>query len=151
MQTCDFAPSSSRAHGVVAHLIEMLQGRGQLVSSLPQLVDLTGLTPLAVKRQLEHLADRVIRLPGRPSCFLIVSPAHRIRGAAIKPIYRAVSAEAALAELDAFEPCPHPAPRTQKSGQPPKKERAASLQPFQNQFKSVHLQHAIASVAHLKL
>lgn len=30
---------------------------------------------------MEHLADRVARLPGRPSCFLIVPPEHRGRGA----------------------------------------------------------------------
>ena len=81
MRTVDSAPSNPRAQGVVAHLLDQLQVRGQLVASLPELVAKTGLTTLAVKRQLEHLADKVVRLPGRPSCFLIVPPEHRPRGA----------------------------------------------------------------------
>ncbi len=75
------APNPPRARGVVAVLLDQLQGRGQLVTSLPELAALSGLTSLAVKRQLEHLGDRVARLPGRPSCFLIVPPEHRARGA----------------------------------------------------------------------
>ena len=81
MRTANFAPSSPRAHGVVSRLLDQLQGRGQLVACLPELVALSALTPLAVKRQLEHLAPSVVRLPGRPSCFLIVPPEHRVRGA----------------------------------------------------------------------
>lgn len=42
---------------------------------------MSGLTSLAVRRQLEHLADGVTRLPSRPSCFLIIPPEHRLRGA----------------------------------------------------------------------
>lgn len=37
--------------------------------------------PLAVKRQLEYVAERVTRLPGRRSSYLIVPPEHRARGA----------------------------------------------------------------------
>lgn len=81
MHAADFSPSPPRAHGAVRLLLDQFQGRGQLVASLPELVALSGLSPLAVKRQLEHLADRVVRLPGRPSCFLIVPPEHRRRGA----------------------------------------------------------------------
>jgi hypothetical protein len=39
------------------------------------------MSTLAVRRQLEHLSQRVERLPGRPSAFLIVPPEHRARGA----------------------------------------------------------------------
>lgn len=68
-------------HGIVASLLDQLQARGYLVSSLPYPADTSGLSPLAVKRQIEHLADRVIRLPGRPSSYKIVAQAHRKRGA----------------------------------------------------------------------
>ncbi len=81
VQTPVYHPSQPRAKGMVALLLDQLQGRGQLVASLPELVSLSGLTPIAVKRQLEHLADKVIRLAGRPSCYLIVAPEHRSRGA----------------------------------------------------------------------
>ena len=39
------------------------------------------MTPLAVRRQLEHLSPRIERLPGRPSAYLLVPPEHRARGA----------------------------------------------------------------------
>lgn len=73
--------SSARTQGVISRLLDDLQGRGRLVTSLNDLVAMSGLTPLAVRRQLEHLVDRVVRLPSRPSCFLIIPPEHRLRGA----------------------------------------------------------------------
>lgn len=51
------------------------------MTSLPDLAATSGLSALAVKRQIEHLADRVVRLPGRPSSYLIIAPEHRRRGA----------------------------------------------------------------------
>ena len=48
----DVAPNPPRAHGVVAGLLDQLQGRGQLVTCLPDLAALSELTSLAVKRQL---------------------------------------------------------------------------------------------------
>lgn len=51
------------------------------MASVEELVKLSGLTPTAVRRQLEHLSPRVVRLPGRPSAYLIVPPEHRVRGA----------------------------------------------------------------------
>ena len=39
------------------------------------------LSRIAVQRQLERLAPRATRLPGRPSAFLIVPSEHRLRGA----------------------------------------------------------------------
>lgn len=74
-------PRRAYTHGIVARLLDQLQARGCLVASLPNLADTSGLSPLAVKRQVEHLADRVVRLPGRPSSYLIVPPEHRRRGA----------------------------------------------------------------------
>lgn len=81
MPTAAFSPFPPGSRGVVALLLDQFQGRGQLVVSVPELQALSGLSPLAVKRQLEHLTDRVVRLPGRPSCFLVVPPEHRVRGA----------------------------------------------------------------------
>lgn len=81
MPAIDSTLSPTRAHGVVSRLLDEFQGRGRLVASQPELVALSGLTTLAVKRQLEHLADRVVRLPGRPSCYLVVPPEYRLRGA----------------------------------------------------------------------
>ena len=78
------APSTppARAHrGVVARLLDDSQALGRQVVSLKQLVESSGLTPLAVKRQLGHLGDRLARLPGRPSTYLLVAPEHRARGA----------------------------------------------------------------------
>lgn len=74
-------PAKASRHGVVARLLDQFQARGCLVASLPELATASGLSTLAVKRQLEHLAHRVVRLPGRPSSFLIVAPEHRKRGA----------------------------------------------------------------------
>jgi len=67
--------------GLVARLLDQLQTQGRLVASVEELVKLSGLTLTAVRRQLEHLAPRVVRLPGRPSACLVVGPEHRVRGA----------------------------------------------------------------------
>ena len=42
---------------------------------------------IAAQRQLERLAPRATRLPGRPSVFLIVAPEHRMRGAPPTPAW----------------------------------------------------------------
>ena len=81
MLPASLSPPHARISGLVALLLDQLQGRWQLVASVPELQALSGLSPLAVRRQLEHLTDRVVRLPGRPSCFLVVPPEHRLRGA----------------------------------------------------------------------
>lgn len=67
--------------GLVARLLDQLQTGGRLVVAIDELIALSGLTLTAVHRQLEHLSPRVVRLPGRPSACLIVSPEHRVRGA----------------------------------------------------------------------
>lgn len=77
----DSIPASTRSQGLISRLLDEFQGRGRLVASLDELAALSHLTPLAVRRQLEHLDDKVVRLPSRPSCFLIISPEHRQRGA----------------------------------------------------------------------
>lgn len=74
-------PPPGRTQGVISRLLDDLQGRGRLVTNLPELAAVSGLTALAVRRQLEHLVDKVSRLPSRPSCFLIIPPEHRLRGA----------------------------------------------------------------------
>lgn len=81
MSNPDLAPRRGYMHGIVARLLDQLQARGCLVASLPGLVTTSGLSTLAVKRQIEHLSDRAVRLPGRPSSYLIVPPEHRRRGA----------------------------------------------------------------------
>jgi hypothetical protein len=76
------APAAGCRHrGLVSCLLDEAQARGRLVVSVDELVASSKLTPLAVKRQLEHVAERVTRLPGRPSSYLIVPPEHRARGA----------------------------------------------------------------------
>ncbi len=81
MNSTNVPKPSTRTQGVTSRLLDEIQGRGRLVTSLNELVAMSGLTPLAVRRQLEHLVDRITRLPSRPSCFLIIPPEHRLRGA----------------------------------------------------------------------
>lgn len=81
MSNSDSSPRRTYTHGIVARLLDQFQARGCLVASLPELVTQSGLSSLAVKRQLEHLTQRLTRLPGRPSSFLIVPPEHSRRGA----------------------------------------------------------------------
>lgn len=66
--------------GLVARILDQSQARGRLVVSLDELVQSSGLSPLAVRRQLEHLGERVARLPGRHATYLLVAPEHRARG-----------------------------------------------------------------------
>jgi hypothetical protein len=74
------APSKQQ-RGVIARLLDEFQARGEWVVSIEHLVQLADLTPLAARRQLERLAPGVLRLPGRPSTYLLVPPEHRARGA----------------------------------------------------------------------
>lgn len=67
--------------GAVSAALDKAQAHGRLVVGLDELVAASGLTPLAVKRQLEHVRGRATRMPGRPSGYLIVPPEHRTRGA----------------------------------------------------------------------
>jgi hypothetical protein len=81
MKTAFFAYKTQSRHGLIARLLDQAQAGSRLVVSLDELVELSGLTPLAVERQLEHLGKRVMRLPGRPSVYLLVALEHRARGA----------------------------------------------------------------------
>ena len=81
IHSLNLPPPSIKSQGAVSRLLDELQARGRLVTSLDELVVTSGLTPLAVRRQLEHLDYKVTRLPSRPSCFLILPPEHRLRGA----------------------------------------------------------------------
>ena len=67
--------------GRMARLLDDLQARGDLVVSVDDAAEQSTLSRIAVQRQLERLAPRVTRLPGRPAAFLIVPPEHRLRGA----------------------------------------------------------------------
>jgi hypothetical protein len=67
--------------GRVARFLDDLQARGDFVVSVDEAARQSALTRIAAQRQLERLAPRATRLPGRPSAFLIVPPEHRLRGA----------------------------------------------------------------------
>jgi hypothetical protein len=67
--------------GRVARFLDDLQARGDLVVSVDEAAKQNVLTRIAAQRQLERLAPRATRLPGRRSAFLIVAPEHRLRGA----------------------------------------------------------------------
>lgn len=67
--------------GRVARFLDDLQARGDLVVSVDEAAKQSTLSRIAAQRQLERLAPRAARLPGRPSVFLIVPPEHRLRGA----------------------------------------------------------------------
>ena len=67
--------------GRLARLLDVLQARGDLVVPVDKAAEQTTLTRIAAIRQLERLAPRTTRLPGRPSAFLIVAPEHRLHGA----------------------------------------------------------------------
>ena len=74
-------PALPQQHDLVARLFDQLQAQGRLVASVDELVKLSGLTLTAVRRQLDRLSPRVVRLPGRPPACLVVPPEHRVRGA----------------------------------------------------------------------
>jgi AbiEi antitoxin C-terminal domain len=65
----------------VERFLDQSQARGDFIISVDQLARTGQMTHLAVRRQLEHLSQRVQHLPGRPSAYLIVPPEHRARGA----------------------------------------------------------------------
>src|SRR5258707_12349134 len=67
--------------GRVARFLDDLQARGDLVVSVEKAAKRSTLTRIAAQRQLERLAPRTTRLPGRPSGFPIGPPEHRVRGA----------------------------------------------------------------------
>ena len=75
------AHGNASRYGAVAARLDSLQAQGRLVASVAELAQHCGLSYLAARRQLERLALRVVRLPGRPSIVLLVPPEHRARGA----------------------------------------------------------------------
>lgn len=75
------AQPQPRRRGFVEQFLDQSQARGEFVVSVDQLARAGAVTHVAVRRQLEHLSQRVRRLPGRPSTYLIVPPEHLARGA----------------------------------------------------------------------
>lgn len=75
------SPSAPEQRGRVARLLDQLQAQGQFVVAVEELARASGLTYLAVRRQIDRLSRRVARLPGRPSAYVLVPPEHQIRGA----------------------------------------------------------------------
>jgi hypothetical protein len=70
-----------RKHGFVEHFLDQSQARGELIVSADQLARAGQVTHVAVRRQLEHLSQRVQYPPRRPSTYLIAPPEHLARGA----------------------------------------------------------------------
>ncbi len=81
MKTNHISLKDQRAFGRVARLLDDAQSKGQLVVTLSGLATEGHLTPMAVQRQLDHVKERFLRLPVRPSAYLLVAPEHRARGA----------------------------------------------------------------------
>jgi hypothetical protein len=75
------AQAQPRRRGFVEQFLNQSQARGEFIISVGQLARTGQMTHLAVRRQLEHLSQRVQHLPGRPSAYLIVPPEHLARGA----------------------------------------------------------------------
>jgi hypothetical protein len=80
-QTLSSHDTQGPARGRVARFLDDLQARGSLVVSVDEAANNNTLSRIAAQRQLERLAPRTTRLPGRPAAFLIVAPEHRLRGA----------------------------------------------------------------------
>jgi hypothetical protein len=70
-----------RRPGFAEQFLNQSQARGEFIVSVDQLAQAGQMTHVAVRRQLEHLSQRVQHLPGRPSAYLIVPPEHLARGA----------------------------------------------------------------------
>ena len=70
-----------RQTGAAAALLDRLLAVGRVAFPLAELVKETRLSPLAAKRQLMRLGDRVVQPWRRHPFFLIVAPEHRAVGA----------------------------------------------------------------------
>jgi hypothetical protein len=73
--------SATTKAGFAEQFLDQSQARGEFIVSVDQLAQAGQMTHIAVRRQLEHLSQRVQHLPGRPSAYLIVPPEHLARGA----------------------------------------------------------------------
>jgi len=80
-ETDPTAQAQPRKRGFVEQFLNQSQARGEFIISVDQLARTGQMTYLAIRRQLEHLSQRVQHLPGRPSAYLIVPPEHLARGA----------------------------------------------------------------------
>lgn len=75
------AQARPRKPGFAERFLDQSQARGEFIVSVDELAQAGQMTHLAIRRQLEHLSQRVQHLPGRPSAYLIVPPEHLARGA----------------------------------------------------------------------
>jgi len=75
------AQARPRRPGFAEQFLDQTQARGEFIVSVEQLAQAGQMTHVAVRRQLEHLSQRVQHLPGRLSAYLIVPPEHLARGA----------------------------------------------------------------------
>jgi len=74
-------PARGRLVGAAAAFVDAHLASGRVAFSLAELVQRTGLSPIAAKNQLLRLGPQVIRVSPRQQFFLIVAPEHRAIGA----------------------------------------------------------------------
>ena len=67
--------------GVVDALLDDRQAQGRSLVTIDELAEHSGLSLVAVRRQMEHLAHRHVRIQGKPAAYLLVPPEYRSVGA----------------------------------------------------------------------
>ena len=67
--------------GAVNILLDNCEARARSLVTIDELALSSGLSLVAVRRQMEHLAHRHARIQGKPAAYLLVPPEHRPFGA----------------------------------------------------------------------
>ncbi len=73
--------SGFRRVGAAEALCEARLAVGRVTLALPELIEESGLSAIAAKRQLSRLGGKVVRVSSRQPFFLLVGPEHRAMGA----------------------------------------------------------------------
>jgi hypothetical protein len=73
--------SRARQMKAAAGFVDAQLKVGRVAFSLRQLIESTGLTPIAARSQLHRLGERIARVPSAHSYFVIVTPEHQAPGA----------------------------------------------------------------------
>ena len=79
--TTDPASPRRSGRGAVDLLLEDCEARARSLVTIDELALSSGLSLVAVRRQMEHLAHRHARIQGKPAAYLLVPPEHRPFGA----------------------------------------------------------------------
>ena len=77
----DLAIRRPNGRGVVDALLDDRQEQGRSLVTIDELAGRSGLSLVAVRRQMEHLAHRHVRIQGKPAAYLLVPPEYRSVGA----------------------------------------------------------------------